>query len=374
MKIYFMKQSALNTLKANMNEYYPYYFQKDDNSWIEEVLGENPFIYFIDVPDFELAELDDRPAGEIDLENCKIVYEKLKELSPSQAADERLWAGLCNGVFYKYMRRRYGYTTAQLTNPEKDKGSILSRFFLKGQRSGLYRNTLAKSWWVGRATYNPNLENRFEMLDELGPNDLSTKVSDIFYSNTFASNPTIACGICNALRYFSDKDIKLNHRAHIRPAIQYLNAVGGATLLDMLSEDEIEKIMISRITELLKGISGPIQVEEVVDTDDEDNDETSAEIDTSEIIEEQETVIVPDLEDFDEQDEELTRPEYISYGCVVTVVRDSDQKELIYHIPLKSDTSREMYAIEKRMLGKTAGARMYFSGSWYEVVDFDWDA
>ncbi len=369
MKIYFMKQSAINTLKANIREYYPYYFQRDDNKWMEEVLGEDPFVYFTDVPDFALAELDERSAGEIDLENCKIVYEKLKQLSPSQAADERLWAGLCNGIFYKYMRRRYGYTTAELTDPEKDASKIISRFFFKGRRSGLYRNTLAKSWWVGRATYNPKLENQFEMLDELGPNDLSSKVSDIFYSNTFASNSKIARGIFNALRYFSDRDIKLGHRAHIRPAIQYLNAVGGALLLDLLTEEEIEKIMIARISELLKGISGPIKTE---NTDDEDIDDTS-EIDKSDIIEETEPEVVPNLEDFDEDIVELERPEYISYGCVVTVLREDSQNELTYHIPLKSDTSREMYPIERRMLGKTAGARMYFSGSWYEVVDFDWD-
>ena len=137
MKIYFMKREALNFLKANMDRLYTNYFQKDDNSWIEQEFGDNPFVFFMDVPNFELAPLsDDRSAGEIDLLNCKIIYENLKSLSESQASDERLWAGLCNGVFYKYLRRRHSYTTAGLKKKDTDVSGILSRFFFSGGTRG----------------------------------------------------------------------------------------------------------------------------------------------------------------------------------------------------------------------------------------------
>ncbi len=372
MKLYFMKQSALDFLKVNMKRLYVNYYQSDNNDWIEAELGYDPFVYFSDVPDFSLAEIDDRTPGEINLENCKIVYENLRLLSESQASDERLWAGLCNGVFYKYMRRRYNYTRSELKDPEKDANAILSRFFfLSGKRSGAYRNILAKSWWVGHATYNPKADNHFEMLDDLGANDFSSKVSDIFYSNTFASNPVITAGIFAALKYFTDRGIKLNHRDHIRASIQYLNAVGGALLLDSLSTEEIEKIMIGRITELLHGNAGPIVVENPpIETDDEDE----GEIDTETAMEEpEEPPKVPDLEDFASDEVALDKPEYVSYGCLVTVAREKDGKEIQYSIPLKSDTSRDLYPIEKRLLGKQVGFRMYQSGSWYEILECEWD-
>ena len=92
--------------------------------------------------------------------------------------------------------------------PEKDASALLSRFFFSGgTRSGFYRNTLAKYWWVGHSTYQATEQNKFDLLDALGPEDFSTKVTDLFYSNTFASNPTITKGICKAWRIFSDRGI-----------------------------------------------------------------------------------------------------------------------------------------------------------------------
>ena len=370
MKIYFLKRAALEYLKANLKTLYTNYYQRDDNEWIAEAFGEEPFEFFAEVPDFELAALDERPAGEIDFDNCKIIYENLKMLSESQASDERLWAGLCNGVFYKYMRRRWNYNVLELDDPEKNYGAILSRFFFSGGvRSGIYRNTLSKSWWVGRATYNKSANNHFEALDIIGKNDISSKISDIFYSNNFAANPSILMGIIDALKYFNDREIKLQHKEVLRPAIQYLNAVGGATLLDVLSKEEIEQILRNKIIELLQGREGAI-VSSDTDEDKDFNDDEVVEI----VAEDEQPSVVEFENPEDEQEEEtLKRPDYITYGCAVIVLRERDNQELTYHIPLKSDKSRNLYKIEVDMLGKGVGFRQYLSGSWYKVIDFDWD-
>lgn len=385
MQIYFMKREALNYFKVNMGKLYTNYFQKDDNSWMAEEFGEDPFIPFMDVPEFEMTSLlDDKGAGEIDLMNCKIIYENLKSLSESQASDERLWAGLCNGTFYKYMRKRHGYTTSGLKDKEKDASGILSRFFFTGgTRGGFYRNTIAKCWWVGRATYDKsNMINHFEMLDALGPNDLSTKVSDIFYSNTFASNPTILKGICDALRFFSDHGIKLRMKEEIRPAMQYLNAVGGATLLDVLTSDEIKEIIVKRISELLKGEISDLQVD-ITDGNELEDDTDENVIDSSEDTKEADTDNQGDASDVTQNldfldDEEdggslLGKPEFATWGCFLKVRKEKENKVITYHIPLESDKSRQLWLIEKKMLGKQVGHRIYLSGSWYELLEFDWE-
>lgn len=386
MQIYFMKREALNYFKVNMGRLYTNYFQKDDNSWMTEEFGEDPFIPFMDVPEFELASLlDDKGAGEIDLMNCKIVYENLKSLSESQASDERLWAGLCNGTFYKYMRKRHGYTTSGLKDKDKDTSGILSRFFFTGgTRGGFYRNTIAKCWWVGRATYDKsNMINHFEMLDALGSNDLSTKVSDIFYSNTFASNPTILKGICDALRFFSDHGIKLRTREEIRPVIQYLNAVGGAILLDVLSSDDIKGIIVKRISELLKGETSDLLVE-MTDRNELDDDNADSIIDSSEDIQETasdgENTATDETQSLDFINHELNesgallgKPEFVTWGCYMKVRMEKENKTITYHIPLESDKSRKLWLIEKKMLGKQVGHRIYIGGSWYELSEFDWE-
>ena len=379
-----MKQAAIDFFKANMGRLYVNYYQKNDNSWMEEEFGEDPFIPFLEVPKFEMASLlDDRTAGEIDFMNCKIIYENLKSLSESQASDERLWAGLCNSTFYKYMRKRHGYTVSGLKDKEKDASGIVSRFFFSGgTRSGFYRNSIAKCWWVGRATYDKNnLVNHFEMLDSIGANDLSTKVSDIFYSNTFASNPTILKGICDAMKFFSDHGVKLSVHDHIRPALQYLNAVGGATLLDVLSSDDINDIMVKRIGEIQKGETDDIQVQPDQSLEIEEDEEVTvidssedSEVDEIEIDdEESETVNLDFVEEETTAESILGKPEYVTWGCYIKIYREKDDKDIFYHIPLESDKSRELILIEKRMLGKQIGHRIYLSGSWYELKDFGWE-
>lgn len=389
MKIYFMKQPALDHFKTNMDRLYVNYFQKEDNSWMEEEFGEDPFVLLKDVPGFELASLSDgSSAGEIDVENCKRVYEALKDLSESQASDERLWAGLCNGTFYKYMRKRYGYSTSGLKDKEKDATGIISRFFFSGgRRAGFYRNGLAKCWWTGRVTYDKsNMINHFEMLDILGPSDISTKVSDILYSNTFSSNPDILRGICDALKYYNDNGTKLLVRDHIRPAIQYLNAVGGAILLDVLSSDEIKDIVIEKIEEKLNGENDGLEIElddsneveadieEVKIDDSEDEDDTIQE----EVVEttkdsKQDIYIINDVSE--ENGTELDnndKPECVTTGCFFKVKNSKDGSEKIYHIPTGDYDSRSLELIERKMLNKSVGHRIYLMGAWYELVELSW--
>ena len=175
-------------------------------------------------------------------------------LNESQASDERLWAGLCHSVFYDYVRKRWGYHKSQ---PKKQKdaiSNIKSRFFFSGgTRAGLYRNTLAKCWWVGRNTFDPSKPNHFEKLDIIGSSDISSKISDIFYSNNFSANPKVLNGIVNGIKYFNDEGIQLTDKDHIRPSLQLLNAIGGGVVLDCLNEEEIADIIIDNIYAIIQG-------------------------------------------------------------------------------------------------------------------------
>lgn len=409
MKLVFMKQDAVDFMKHNMERLYTHYYHDRTNEWMEEEYGSNPFSEFIEVPDFELADVDSLSIGEADFENCKILYNNLRMLSESQCSDERLWAGLCNGTFYDYVRRRYQYSNKLLKKKETDASAILSRFFFSGgTRGGFYRNVLAKCWWVGRATFEKDNPNHFEKLDIIGSNDLTTKISDIFYSNTFSSNPTILAGICDALKYFADRGQALDEKTHIRAAMRYLNAVGGVTLLDMLTQEEICKIVISRIVTILKGQSVDIDFEESDEDEqlleevleDEEVSEESIDIpeenemiikdstinslyeDSQKNMQESNKAVNKDessestdkpLNWFDEEDDdnkELPEPEYVTYGCWVKVLNEKENKELIYHIPLKDDKTKKWFPIEIKMMGQKVGYRMFLSGRYYKVLEF----
>lgn len=275
MKLYIMKREALETLKENLPVIYGKYYTEKSNEWISDVCGMNPFVEFKEVPEFKLTDLDsDYMPGEIDLNNCKIIYEKLKFLSESQASDERLWAGLCHSTFYSYMKRRwkYGYG-AKPKSAEKEAGAILLRYFFTiAGRGGFYRNTLSKCWWVGHNTYDPNnASNHFESLDIIGSNDLNSKISEFFRNYSFSSNPNVMAAIVESLRVFNEEGKKLAVREHIRPALQYLNAVGGSVVMDCLSKEEISSIFSDAISAIMQGDTPSLNLSATAN-DIEDND------------------------------------------------------------------------------------------------------
>ena len=188
MKLYIMKRDALETLKANIPLVYGKYFTESTNKWIYDICGENPFIEFKDVTEFELASLNSGlTPGEIDLANCKIIYEKLMFLSESQASDERLWAGLAHTTFYEYMKN-VGVMDMERNLMDQKRMQVPFRqdfFYKKSGRTGFYRNTLSKCWWVGHNTYNPNnTKNHFEGLDIIGSNDFNSKITEFFFNFT----------------------------------------------------------------------------------------------------------------------------------------------------------------------------------------------
>jgi hypothetical protein len=287
-----MKREALEELKANLTILYGKYYTESTNKWIMDICGDDAFVEYKEVTEFKLADLNsDLTPGEIDFYNCKILYEKLQFLSESQASDERLWAGLTHTTFYDYMRRRWGYGYGKKPkSAEKEVGEILTRFFYKSsRRGGFYRNTLAKCWWVGHNTYNPNnLGNHFENLDVIGSNDLSSKITELFYNFTFSSNPVIMSAIIEALRKFRDEGKTLSVRNHIRPAMSYLNAVGGSIVIDCLEKEEIMEIFSNAIEAIIQGDIPSLNFdrdmdEEIDDTDALDN-ENSDDVDNTEVM------------------------------------------------------------------------------------------
>lgn len=288
MKLYIMKREALETLKANLPTLYGKYYTESTNKWINEICGEDPFIEYKDITDFKLADLDsDLSPGEVDFNNCKIIYENLQFLSESQASDERLWAGLTHTVFYDYMRKRWGYGYGKKPKSAKvESGAIKTRFFYQGAgRSGFYRNTLAKCWWVGRNTYDPSDKgDHFKSLDIIGSNDLNSKITEFFFSYSFSSNPDVLLAIIEALKQFKEEGKQLLVREHIRPALRYLNAVGGSVVIDCLPKDEITEIFYDAIVAIMQGDTPMLNLEKTV-TDDMDYSDENPENDDDDVPE-----------------------------------------------------------------------------------------
>ena len=261
MKLVFMKRNALETLKSNLPQIYPKYFYLNEvtNLWMTEVCGENPFKKFEEVEDFSLVPFNKNlTLGEIDFQNCKIIYSNLKFLTEAQAADERFWAGLAHENFYDYLRVRWKMFDVTKTNKDSAK-QIRGRFFFDGgARRFIVNNTLAKCWWAGKLFYDETRQNPFEKLDIVGAVDISTKILHVFASPA-TSNPKIMNGIVKFFAYFKENGIELRDWKNIlKPAFMELNKISGSVILDCLPEDEIAEILIDETKKVLSRRKGEI--------------------------------------------------------------------------------------------------------------------
>ncbi len=351
MKLYFMKKEALDILKSNLDVVYNMYFTEKDNKWLWKICGGDPFVEFKDIQDFQLAPIDsDLSKGEVEFANCKIIYQYLSFLTESQACDERLWAGLCHSVYYSYLRKRWDYDKKSPKTQKEAVSNIKSRFFFSGgTRAGLFRNSIAKCWWVGRNIYDPSNTNPFEKLDIIGSNDISSKISDIFYSNNFSANPVILNGIVKALKNFKDENTQLSFRDHIRPSLQLLNAVGGGVVLDCLDENEIADIIIDNIYGILQGdelgVETENESEEYEDLDADGNEVTDAENSDN------------DVED-----------EYVVIGQKVNVrIKETDELKtiLVNYLP----NSTKIPPLAKILLGYHVGDEVAFQEKTYKIEE-----
>ena len=251
MELCFLKSTALDTLKDSLPDIFENYLVEKDNSWVKEIYGENPFVKFKDVPDFELAPFDEGlDMGEVDFRNSKILYDNLRFLTPRQAADERFWAGLCHGTFYDYVRRRCNYNGLNNLSAKKNITEIKNRFFFNGgSRERILKNTLSKCWWAGYIFPG-------EELDILGAKDFYTKVFSIM-TRSFIGSEIIRAGFVKFLRHFKAQGIILDAKKHIRPAMSELNKRGGAIILDCLTKEEIAAIMIEYVEKIFAAKSPP---------------------------------------------------------------------------------------------------------------------
>ncbi len=236
MKLYFMKQAALDNLKVNLSTAYQNYFTQDNSDWIKNFCNDAaPFEEFKTVKNFELSA--ETEGSRADFENCKILYSNLKFLTEVQAADERFWAGLTHSEFYNYVRARYNYSP--LETKKDSVASVERNFFFSGStKVGNITNAIAKCWWMGRLLYDEKSANPFEKLDKLGAAQFSSKIWEIL-KRSFSANQNILNGI---VEFFAQCPNLT--REEWKKILQHLNKIGGNIILDCLNEDEIAKILI----------------------------------------------------------------------------------------------------------------------------------
>ena len=234
MRIKFITEEGLVKTKANFSQIQKEVLVKRSKT-LSELFNDETMIRntSIEVDDFELDMSHEKPPM-TDAENVRRVYSHLKDvLSESQASDERIWVAYTLSEFVDYMRYRW--------MPENETDKLVRFFFNNSGKRSLFRNGIARLWWIGYHTFDANRTDPYELTTFVcGKQDIINQLLDI----GFASNKNITKAVLDTL-YNADKAGFMIDRKLMRDISQYINLLGGIYILDCLTYEEIcEKISI----------------------------------------------------------------------------------------------------------------------------------
>lgn len=238
MNVKFISDDTLLDLRTNYEEYKVHYYNKDDE-WFDAYFSEPGRVLESKI-EFNIPKFNfDEDYAISDRENVKLIYDSLKHLTVSQATQERLWVGLAH-----LQLRDFSYYRLKQELEGKNDKRINTALFFKGnsQKRALFVHIISRLWWAGYMTYDEeNGENPFWLTDFFAEKDFSARCVTFFSSN-FTSNRNITKGILKTLFKWKENGINIK-RDHFVQANKYLNVVGGAMILDVLSTEEVEEMV-----------------------------------------------------------------------------------------------------------------------------------
>ena len=243
MKLQLVSYDNIDIIKSNLKSWVDN-FKQDSSEWLQEELGNALFsdTKFAEIPDFSLDMSADKPFL-AEAENVKCIYENLRFLSDSQASDERLWAGLCLGPFWNYVKYRWDIDKKCTVD------NVQQHFlFGFGARRSLTRNALSRLWWIGRLTYDEKRSNPWELTEFVC--ESSDYIMHILERNT-SNNPSIIRPFLGAIIEARAQGLLIDTNI-VGELAKYLNLLGGIYILDCLPEQRIYDKILSRANEICK--------------------------------------------------------------------------------------------------------------------------
>lgn len=242
MGLHVLRESALSQLRSNIGGNIGKYSL--DEPWINEELrgGRWSLDTHLELPGhFELVVPDDDST--YDLENSKRLFLALKDLTPVQAADERLWAYLSHTVGWQYMRKRWNVDNFR-GNAEKRKQYIRDRYFFMPNRDrALVRNGIARLWTYAYVTYDEQRDDPFQLTEVLLQ---KLDIAQQLLERSFSRVPELPKAVMRVLQTYPKDQLDLTDRDQFRDVMRHVNRVGGVTILDMLNDFELEQLVRDR--------------------------------------------------------------------------------------------------------------------------------
>lgn len=262
MKVYFLKQKALDTLEKDIAENIEKY--QGTEQWAESyfISKDMPNYYFdteIEVPDYQLII----GGPETDFQNAKILYEAFSQsINPVQASDLRLWAYLAHIQHWDYMNTRWKIDAPDEEDEEADDAQgeeqseekktsankildrIGYRYFFKASRGKAFvRQGISRLFWSAYLTYDADNENPYEYTEYFfSKQDIFTSITE----RSYARNKILVLAALKELKAHPELG-----RTEIRLFLAKLNQAGAIKVLDFLDKGQAEELCAEVMTEVI---------------------------------------------------------------------------------------------------------------------------
>jgi hypothetical protein len=236
-KLTIFKMPFVNELRRSIKDNLPKYTA--DKPWVNE-------IGFAATRDLEThLELQKpldllNPEGDDlkDLENAIRVHKALRQLSPLQARDPRLWVRLAHSELWNYMRKRWP-AERYLKDGEKAVRVITERYFVpQSQSRALLRNGIARLWWTAHLSFDSSRANNYELTGMLLA---SLDITQQILERNMGRAPAVLKGFLDFLSRHAQPLLQGGdaNRKRIRRLAIFLNLQGGVSILDCLDQEDI---------------------------------------------------------------------------------------------------------------------------------------
>jgi len=239
MKVKYLKDDMLYNLKNNNKKVYELLRIDDNFISLMNFVNEDSFgESLIEFDAFDFIYNSENPI-ESDFENAKMIYEKFKHLTESQAIDERFWTGLTFQIGKNYLLYRWG-----LENVKK----VQYRwFFYTKHRRSLFYHGLSRLWWYAHLTYDSNREDPYE-ITKFTFQYPEAILGSLIYRN-FSSSKHVRFSIFYALLKY-EKSGGLISSSKVNEVYKSLSYLAGITILDLIPSDRLEQEILFQLYEL----------------------------------------------------------------------------------------------------------------------------
>jgi len=236
MKARFLTVEALHNLKTNIEVWGDLFAEPTNDKLFDELEKIMPGKAILKETKWDLpeAQLIPSKASEDELANVRVIYGGMRDVPPAVAMDERLWAGLALGTYWRYVQERWEIREYLARDRKKGIRRAAEHYlFMHNARRSFTRNAISRLWWLGKLTFDEDLSDPYYrtgvVMHDLG------YIVDLLERN-FSNNPRISREFIDAVEAARKEVAPLGLvilRPELRTLCKYLNTLGGVYVLDM---------------------------------------------------------------------------------------------------------------------------------------------